>query len=75
MITPLENDQDRERTLPAVVPENTYSLVNEARSYLFIIGGIGITPILSIIRSFYELLPLPWQAVLPVACIGDDCLP
>jgi phthalate 4,5-dioxygenase reductase subunit len=57
------------------VPENTFTLVDEARSYLFICGDIGITPILSMIRSFDELLPLPWQAVLPVACSGDNCLP
>lgn len=43
------------------MPENTFTLVDEARSYLFIIGGIGITPILSMIRSFDELLPLPWR--------------
>ena len=40
------------------MPENTFSLVDEARSYLFIIGGIGITPILSMIRLFDELLPV-----------------
>ena len=48
-------------TLLASVPENAFPLVDKARSYIFIAGGIGITPILSMIRSFGELPPAPWK--------------
>jgi phthalate 4,5-dioxygenase reductase component len=50
-------------TLPTSVPDNAFPLVEKARSYLFIAGGIGITPILSMIRSFGELPPAPWKLV------------
>ncbi|HEX2546569.1 MAG TPA: PDR/VanB family oxidoreductase [Ramlibacter sp.] len=48
-------------TLPTSVPDNAFPLVGKARLYLFIAGGIGITPILSMIRSFGELPPAPWK--------------
>jgi phthalate 4,5-dioxygenase reductase subunit len=48
-------------TLPTSTPENAFPLVGKARAYLFIAGGIGITPILSMIRSFGELPPAPWK--------------
>ncbi|MBO9514125.1 MAG: oxidoreductase [Variovorax sp.] len=48
-------------TLPTSVPENAFPLVEHARSYIFIAGGIGITPILSMIRSFGDLPPAPWR--------------
>jgi phthalate 4,5-dioxygenase reductase component len=48
-------------TLPTSVPDNAFPLVEKARSYVFIAGGIGITPILSMIRSFGELPPAPWK--------------
>lgn len=51
------------RTLPTVPPDNAFALVAPARAYLFIAGGIGITPILSMIRSFGELPPAPWKLV------------
>lgn len=55
-------DQAREGdTLPTSVPENAFPLLSNAKSYLFIAGGIGITPILSMIRSFGELPPAPWK--------------
>ncbi|HEY4318641.1 MAG TPA: PDR/VanB family oxidoreductase [Herbaspirillum sp.] len=41
-------------------PENAFPLV-KAAGYIFIAGGIGITPILSMIRSFGELPPAPWK--------------
>jgi phthalate 4,5-dioxygenase reductase subunit len=41
-------------------PENAFPLV-KAGGYLFIAGGIGITPILSMLRSFGELPPAPWK--------------
>jgi phthalate 4,5-dioxygenase reductase subunit len=49
--------------LPTSVPENAFPLVDQAKAYLFIAGGIGITPILSMIRSFGELPPAPWKLV------------
>lgn len=48
-------------TLPTSVPDNAFPLVQNAPSYVFIAGGIGITPILSMIRSFGELPPAPWK--------------
>ena len=47
--------------LPTSLPDNAFLLVENAKSYLFIAGGIGITPILSMIRSFGELAPAPWK--------------
>ncbi|MGE4242439.1 PDR/VanB family oxidoreductase [Ramlibacter sp.] len=48
-------------TLPTSAPDNAFPLVDKARGYVFIAGGIGITPILSMIRSFGELPPAPWK--------------
>lgn len=48
-------------TLPTSVPENAFALAENARAYVFIAGGIGITPILSMIRSFGDLPPAPWK--------------
>jgi phthalate 4,5-dioxygenase reductase subunit len=50
-------------TLPTSVPDNAFPLVEKAKAYLFIAGGIGITPILSMIRSFGELPPAPWKLI------------
>jgi phthalate 4,5-dioxygenase reductase subunit len=47
-------------TLQVSVPDNAFPLVAGAARYLFIAGGIGITPILSMIRSFDEL-SAPWK--------------
>ena len=49
--------------LPTSVPENAFQLVDNARSYLFIAGGIGITPMLSMIRSFGNDLSAPWKLI------------
>ena len=48
-------------TLPTSWPHNAFPLVDTAAGYIFIAGGIGITPILSMIRSFGELPPAPWK--------------
>lgn len=48
-------------TLPTAYPVNTFELVDTAAEYIFIAGGIGITPIMSMIRSFGELPPAPWK--------------
>jgi phthalate 4,5-dioxygenase reductase subunit len=50
-------------TLPTSLPDNAFPLVDNARSHLFIAGGIGITPILSMIRSFGAAPPVPWKLV------------
>lgn len=47
--------------LPTSLPVNAFPLVNTTAGYIFIAGGIGITPILSMIRSFGELPPAPWK--------------
>ncbi|KDP85159.1 phthalate 4,5-dioxygenase [Cupriavidus sp. SK-3] len=47
--------------LPVGVPENAFPLVGNARAFIFIAGGIGITPILSMIRSFGELSTAKWK--------------
>ena len=58
------HEQAREGdTLPTSLPDNAFPLVANAKSYLFIAGGIGITPILSMIRSFGELAPAPWKLI------------
>ena len=48
-------------TLPTSLPDNAFPLVESKKGYLFIAGGIGITPILSMIRSFGELPTAPWK--------------
>ena len=50
-------------TLPTSVPVNAFPLEPGARAYLFIAGGIGVTPMLSMIRSFGELPPAPWKLI------------
>ncbi|HEY1247221.1 MAG TPA: ferredoxin reductase, partial [Hyphomicrobiaceae bacterium] len=42
-------------------PINRFPLIEDAAASVFIAGGIGITPILSMIRSFGELPPAPWK--------------
>lgn len=44
-------------------PENAFALPPLAKGLLFIAGGIGIAPIMSMIRSFGELAPAPWKLV------------
>jgi len=56
------HDQARVGDILAISrPENAFPMVDNAKAYLFIAGGIGITPILSMIRSFGELPPAPWK--------------
>jgi phthalate 4,5-dioxygenase reductase subunit len=56
-------DQAREGdTLPTSLPDNAFPLVDNAKRHLFIAGGIGITPILSMIRSLQEAPEsVPWM--------------
>lgn len=42
-------------------PENAFAMSRGARSYLFIAGGIGITPILSMIRSLRDQPDASWR--------------
>lgn len=55
------NDSREGDSIPTSLPENAFPLVADAKRYVFIAGGIGITPILSMIRSFGELPPAPWK--------------
>jgi len=48
-------------TLRTSLPDNAFALVDNPGSLTFIAGGIGITPILSMIRTFGELPPAPWK--------------
>ncbi|HEY6133675.1 MAG TPA: PDR/VanB family oxidoreductase [Rubrivivax sp.] len=57
----MHDDTHEGDTLPTSLPDNAFPLVDKAKGYLFIAGGIGITPILSMIRSFGELPPAPWK--------------
>jgi len=57
----MHRDARQGEVLPTSVPENAFPMEGKARSYIFIAGGIGITPILSMIRSFGELPPAPWK--------------
>ncbi|MCA0213661.1 MAG: PDR/VanB family oxidoreductase [Proteobacteria bacterium] len=55
-------DEAREGDLLCVSePENAFRMSRGARSYLFIAGGIGITPILSMIRSLQEQPDAKWR--------------
>lgn len=57
-------DGTKEGDLLAVSePENAFRMSRGARSYLFIAGGIGITPILSMIRSLQEQPDIKWRLV------------
>jgi phthalate 4,5-dioxygenase reductase component len=47
--------------LPTSVPDNAFPMAENARSYLFIAGGIGITPIMSMIRALGEPPEVPWK--------------
>lgn len=47
--------------LPTSAPENAFPLVDNPGNLIFIAGGIGITPMLSMIRSFGELPPCSWK--------------
>lgn len=49
--------------LPTSVPENAFPLAPGARAHLFIAGGIGITPILSMIRSLEHRPEVAWRLV------------
>lgn len=49
--------------LPTSVPDNAFPLVDNAKAYLFIAGGIGITPMLSMIRSFVDDALIPWKLI------------
>lgn len=59
----MHDDAHEGDILPTSLPDNAFPLVDQAKSYLFVAGGIGITPILSMIRSFGELPPAPWRLI------------
>lgn len=57
----LVNDAVDGDLLPVGPPENAFRMSRAARSLLFIAGGIGITPILSMIRSLQEQPEVQWK--------------
>jgi phthalate 4,5-dioxygenase reductase subunit len=57
----MHTDVAADDLLPISVPDNAFPLTPNAKAYLFIAGGIGITPMMSMIRSFGELSPVPWK--------------
>ncbi|CAN5305499.1 PDR/VanB family oxidoreductase [soil metagenome] len=59
----LHTDAHEGDALPTSKPDNAFEMVPSAKGYLFIAGGIGITPILSMIRSLDPDLPVPWKLV------------
>lgn len=59
----MHNEAKAGDILPTSRPDNAFPLVANARAYLFIAGGIGITPIMSMIRSFGESPPTPWKLI------------
>ena len=50
-------------TLPTSLPVNAFALAARAKAYLFIAGGIGVTPIVSMIRSLGQPAPVPWKLI------------
>lgn len=59
----LVDDAREGDTLPTSLPENAFALVENAKAFVFIAGGIGITPIMSMIRSLGEVPSVPWKLV------------
>lgn len=57
----LVNDAVDGDLLPVGPPENAFRMSRAAKSLLFIAGGIGITPILSMIRSLQEQPDVRWK--------------
>jgi len=56
------HDQARAGDMLATsAPDNAFPLVDSAKGHVFIAGGIGITPILSMIRSLGDAAAVPWQ--------------
>ncbi|HEX7387743.1 MAG TPA: PDR/VanB family oxidoreductase [Castellaniella sp.] len=49
------------QTLLAQPPDNAFALVEDPRRLIFIAGGIGITPMLSMIRSLGDDSTIPWS--------------
>ncbi len=55
------DDAQEGDTLSTSLPDNAFPLVDNAKGWIFVAGGIGITPIRSMIRSFGELPAAPWK--------------
>ena len=55
------DDASEGNLIPVGVPDNAFALQEDAKAFVFIAGGIGITPILSMIRSFDELSTAKWR--------------
>lgn len=50
----MHDDVKEGDTLPTSVPDNAFPLVDKAKGYLFIAGGIGITPILAMAEQLHQ---------------------
>ncbi len=57
--------------LPTSLPENAFGLAPRAKALLFIAGGIGITPILSMIRTLGPDPAVPWKLVYLTRSAAD----
>ena len=57
----LWDDARQDDSVEVTYPINSFELVEKAKSYIFIAGGIGITPLLSMIRSMGEMPYAPWK--------------
>ena len=58
----LHDDAHEGDILQTSMPDNAFAVADNAKACLFIAGGIGITPILSMIRSLGELAPR-WKLI------------
>jgi phthalate 4,5-dioxygenase reductase subunit len=56
------HDQAREGdVLPTSLPDNAFPMSDKAKAFVFIAGGIGITPIMSMIRALGDPPERPWK--------------
>jgi phthalate 4,5-dioxygenase reductase subunit len=47
--------------LPVAAPQNEFELTERARQFIFVAGGIGITPILSMMRHLKSTTDIPFK--------------
>ena len=57
----LVDDAREGQVLAALAPENAFELVASSAGYVFVAGGIGITPIVAMIRSLADTPEVPWK--------------
>ncbi|MEP6968888.1 MAG: PDR/VanB family oxidoreductase [Betaproteobacteria bacterium] len=59
----MADDVTEGAALPISVPRNNFELAGRAREFLFIAGGIGITPILSMMRQLRRTGAAPFRLI------------